>query len=183
MRVVFLVVAVVVIVLVVLRARSTKRRVPAAAGTPSLRTAVLRRELVANLPAAADGRARAVLMDWGIGGNAATLVAFDDGTTSLYTSTGGGIVGGGAHETVRTAAAAFRAEAERVRSQFAPVAAGDTFALPAPGQVIFWLVTDGATLRAGPVDANLLAAGQHPLAPLGNAAQGTIAALRAASPP
>ena len=182
MRVIFLVVAVVVIVLVVLNARSRPRRAGGAAA-PDLRRAVLRREMLAKAPPAADGHARAVVMDWGVGNGAATLVAFDDGTTSLYTSGGGGIIGGGAHEKVRAAAAMFRAEGERGQAQFAPVPAGDPFQLPVADQVAFYLVTDGATLRAGPVEARALAAGQHPLAPLGNAAQATIGALREVSPP
>jgi hypothetical protein len=39
-------------------------------------------------------------METGYPHGVATLVCLSDGTTSLYTSTGGGIIGGGAHERV-----------------------------------------------------------------------------------
>ena len=44
---------------------------------------------------------------------AATLVSLADGTTSMYTSTGGGVIGGGAHDAVVQAGRAFLLELER----------------------------------------------------------------------
>ena len=184
MRMLVLVIAVVVIALVVMRARSrTGRRGDGAPAPADLRRAVLRRELFAGASSPAGDHPRAVLMDWGVGNGVATLAAFDDGTTSLYTSGGGGIIGAGGHETVRAAAAAFRAEGERMRAQFAPTEPNDSFPLPPTGQVVFYLVTADATLRAGPVEGKDFASGQHPLTRLGNAAQATIAAMRSVSPP
>jgi hypothetical protein len=65
---------------------------------------------------------------------------------------------------------------------FSAVAADDPLALPSPGTVTFYLVTDSATLRAGPVDTQLLAAGTHALARLGSQAQAVITAIREAGP-
>ena len=45
----------------------------------------------------------AVLLDWGQPGGSATIAAMADGATSLYTSTGGGVIGGGFHAPVREA--------------------------------------------------------------------------------
>jgi len=49
----------------------------------------------------------AALMEWKMGANTVTLAAVADGTTSLYFSNGGGIIGGGEHEKVRVAARKF----------------------------------------------------------------------------
>ena len=48
-------------------------------------------------------RVWAALMEWKMDANTVTLAAVADGTTSLYFSTGGGIIGGGEHDTVRKA--------------------------------------------------------------------------------
>ena len=149
---------------------------------PDLRGMVLRREFLSNVSPAPDDQARAVVMDWSLDRGTATLVVYDDGTTSLYYSSGGGVIGAGGHEAVRGAGEAFYAEAARMHREFTPVAAGDTMALPPANAVAFYLVTDSATLRAGPVEASRLESGAHALATLGNLAQGVISAVREASP-
>lgn len=149
---------------------------------PELRGMVLRRDILASLAPSTDGRPRAVVMDWSMDSGAATLVAFDDGTTSLYTSTGGGVIGAGSHDAVRDAAGQFRAEAERMLTEFTVVPANDPFSLPPANAVSFYVITDSATLRAGPIEVSRLIAGDHPLAALGNMAQLSIAAIHALSP-
>jgi hypothetical protein len=52
------------------------------------------------------------LMETGYRRGTATLVALADGTTSLYLSGGGGIIGGGSHEAVATATKEYLAELE-----------------------------------------------------------------------
>src|SRR5438105_15806500 len=47
-----------------------------------------------------------VVMDMGMPNGTATMIAVADGTISLYTSTGGGIIGLGPHEGPRRAASA-----------------------------------------------------------------------------
>src|SRR5215469_16150208 len=50
----------------------------------------------------------AVLMDMGMSQNVATVVAYADGTASIYTSTGGGFIGGGQkYESIRKAGQSF----------------------------------------------------------------------------
>lgn len=80
----------------------------------------------------------AVLMETGYPDAVATLVAVSDGTASLYFSNGGGIVGAGEHELVRSAVNAFLA----VAAGYLPQAAlADTFPLPAVNRVRFYFVT------------------------------------------
>jgi hypothetical protein len=191
-RILLLVVAVMALAAVGRQALLARRRrtlpsadgsgMPRAGGTQELRRVVLRREFLAGTPPAPSGEPRAVVMDWGLDNGAASLVAYDDDTTSLYLSSGGGVIGAGAHESVRRAARALRAEADAVRSHFAAIADDDPLTLPSAGGVTFYLVTDSATLRAGPVGAELLAANAHALARLGNQAQAVITAIREAGP-
>jgi hypothetical protein len=47
------------------------------------------------------------ILDWALDRGMATLFALDDGTASLYWSTGGGVIGGKFHESVNRAAKAF----------------------------------------------------------------------------
>ena len=44
-----------------------------------------------------------IIMDWNLEDVAATLTAFKSGESSLYLSRGGGVLGGGEHQNVRTA--------------------------------------------------------------------------------
>lgn len=166
------------------RFRPAARNQAASASTqPDLRARVLRREFLSGVAPSTDGRPRAVVMDWSmVDYGTATLVAYDDGTTSLYTSAGGGVIGAGSHEEVRDATEAFRAEAERTLKQFTAVAAADPLPLPPPNAVSFYVITDSATLRAGPIPTQRLIAGEHPLAALGNKAQAVIAAIHEVAP-
>jgi hypothetical protein len=54
-------------------------------------------------PTAARPRVWGVVMETGHAEGGATLVVFAEGTTSLYFSNGGGIIGAGEHAIVRTA--------------------------------------------------------------------------------
>lgn len=60
------------------------------------------------------------LMDMSYARGAATLVCLRDGTTSLYTSTGGGILGAGGHPGVAAASMAFLAELGRHTAAMRP---------------------------------------------------------------
>jgi hypothetical protein len=63
----------------------------------------------------------AVLLDWPQAGGCATIAAMADGTTSLYTSTGGGILGSGAHASVREANRRLMLVAQQHLEEFPPV--------------------------------------------------------------
>lgn len=173
----FGIVLVVLLVLVIaffwLTRPSPEQRQQAADAAAGLRNAVLSRELLKE--SKPTGGIRVVVYDWRVGGGTATLVAFDDGTTSLYLNPGGGIIGAGAHEPVRRAAEAFRGEAARVSKSFTPVS---DYPLPAGGQSIFYIVTDSATLSSGSITSSELTSGNHPLGQLDKLAQDVITQIR-----
>jgi hypothetical protein len=62
----------------------------------------------------------AVILDWGQTNGAATVAAMADGTTSLYTSTGGGVIGAGAHTPVRDANRRLMQVANEHLNEFGP---------------------------------------------------------------
>lgn len=118
-----------------------------------------------------------VVMETGYPAAVATLVALADGTTSLYFSSGGGIIGAGEHAKVRTAATAFLSVAQQHLSKFAPT---EQTPLPPVGAVRFYLRTfDG--LRSADGGEQELGAGQHALSAVFYAAHDVIAAVRESS--
>jgi hypothetical protein len=76
----------------------------------------------------------AVLMDLAVREHHATVVGVADGTTSLYTSVGGGMLGAGELPAVREAASRLLHVAERELDE---VPHADAAPLPAPGHVAF----------------------------------------------
>ena len=73
-------------------------RAQAAAASAGLRMAVLQRKFIDTTAVTDPDDVQCVVMDWNLGGQSvATLVAFADGTTSLYLSSGGGFLGAGTH--------------------------------------------------------------------------------------
>ncbi len=121
------------------------------------------------------------MMDWPIETAMVTLVSFADGTTSLYFSNGGGIIGAGAHEPVVRAAARFLAVSELLLAGFVPTV---DFDQPDSGTVRFFARTPTSTLVADAVLKDI-EAGTHLLLPLFARAQDVITAVRmnAAPPP
>lgn len=90
----------------------------------------------------ADGPS-AALMEIGLEGRTATLVAIADGSTSLYLSNGGGVIGAGEHASVREAASAFLRSASDHSDK---LEATTDQPLPAAGSVRFY-VNNGGSLR------------------------------------
>jgi hypothetical protein len=113
-------------------------------------------------------------METGFSHGSATLVALADGTTSLYLSSGGGVLGGHSHESVRRANAALLAEANRFRARLTPTS---DFPLPATGGTHFYARTDSGILTGGGIDKDL-GGGQHPLFPLFRAGHAVLSELR-----
>jgi len=72
----------------------------------------------------------------------ATLVSLRDGTASLYTSTGGGIIGG---YIARKEATQFVTEAEKYLASMKPV---KSFPYPEVGRVKFYVLTRGGVYTA-----------------------------------
>jgi hypothetical protein len=120
-----------------------------------------------------------VVVDIPSEGGFVTLVALADGTTSMYTSTGGGVVGAGAQEAVASA----NAELLRIidsHSQLFP--ADDRTDLPGPELVQVTLLTRAARQRAS-IDLSMFW-GQEPstIPDLIEAIQNLITALRESTP-
>jgi hypothetical protein len=157
---------------------SSEERKELANASALLRQKVLSREFLKGAPSGKAGAVRCVVMDWNIGSGVATLVAFDDGTTSIYLSSGGGVIGAGAHESVARVAGLFRQEAAKVMGRFTPAA---EYPLPGREMTVFYVVTDSATLSSGPIANPDLRRDDHPLSALGRMAQDVITQVRKAS--
>lgn len=79
-----------------------------------------------------------VLMEFRVSGTVVTLVSLADGTTSIYFSSGGGIIGAGEYEEVARASKNLVALAESYYNQVEPTT---QFPLPLPGRIRFYLLT------------------------------------------
>jgi len=106
----------------------------------------------------------------------ASLVAFADGSVSLYFSNGGGVIGAGGHQVVRDAADGFLEAAEACCSQ---LQAAPDAPLPATGRTRFYVRTFAGTVTAE-VDEQELGEGHHSLSPLFYAAHEVITRVREA---
>jgi hypothetical protein len=130
------------------------------------------------LPATATATATepwGVLMDSSFkDGGSYTVVAIVDGSASIYLSTGGGFIGGVAHETVRKAAKAMVGIAETFQPQMALTT---SYPLPKGGETTFYLLTDAGVFTAT-ASEQALANKQHAFSPLFYAAQAVITQYR-----
>ncbi len=79
-----------------------------------------------------------VLMEMGISTSVVTLAAFADGDASIYYKTGGGMIGGGSHETVRAASKDLVARAQKALPRMTKTT---SFPLPEDGRVRFYVLT------------------------------------------
>jgi len=114
--------------------------------------ALTRRSSEIGIVPASDTEAWGVLMEWEYKGINLTLLTLADGTTSLYISNGGGVIGGQSHETVRRASAALLAE---VNSQLAHLRKCETFPPPEVDHTIFYVLTDAGMLCGGGLSDDL----------------------------
>jgi hypothetical protein len=115
-----------------------------------------------------------VLMETGYPVGSATLVSLADGTTSLYYSTGGGLLGSSEYTPVAEASKALVAEAEH---QLQQMSLNDEYPLPKVGRVRFTLLTY-AGVFAGEAAEKTLASGEHKFSSLFFKAQATLEQLR-----
>jgi hypothetical protein len=115
-----------------------------------------------------------VLMETGYTVGNATLVALADGTTSLYYSTGGGMLGSGEYTPVAEASKALVVQAQ---NHLQDMSSAVEFPLPAAGQVRFTFLTYSGMVTAK-VSEKTLAAGKHPLSSLFTLAYETLTQLR-----
>jgi hypothetical protein len=113
-------------------------------------------------------------METGFPKSVATLVAFADGSTSLYFSNGGGVIGAGEHESVRRAADELLSSAEQHIALFVPA---NRTPLPGLGRVCFYVHSFGGIQTAEAAEDDL-GYGRHPLSNVFHSAQGVITAIR-----
>ena len=128
-------------------------------------------------PATSGRSVYGALLDWGLDSGLATLVALDDGTASLYLSTGGGVIGGGFHGAVSEAAKRFVLSFEPLLESMAPDAIGEP---PSAGESHLRALTTRGRLVAGGLTEEL-AGEQHPMSAPFRAAQALITELRTVS--
>jgi hypothetical protein len=161
--------------------RRLPKRSPGEAG-PEAIFVQLRESLLGMDPATVGlvpgpGRPRvwAGLMDLGYPNDRwATLAVVGDGTVSLYTSTGGGMIGAGPHPNVAAAADQWLATLD---GQLALLPVTDPPGLPSPGQVVIRALLFGAQ-HAVTAPEDDLGHRRHPAAPLFHAAQDVITQMR-----
>jgi hypothetical protein len=92
-----------------------------------------------------------ILVDIPSGADFLSITALADGTTSMYTSTGGGVIGAGAHESVRRATAALLRTLQAMIDQLPP---SDEVTLPPADLVLVTVITPSGRRRGGiPIDA------------------------------
>jgi hypothetical protein len=119
-------------------------------------------------------RVYGVILDIGYPEGPATLAGFSDGTTSLYTSSGWGVIGGGEHEVVAQATLRWLNVAERMIDAFEKA---DDAQLPQVGDVAFTVLTYHGRYRAVTRES-ALEEGTSPLTPLFAAGHDVISELR-----
>ena len=116
-----------------------------------------------------------ILMETGYPqGVVATLVSFATGDASLYLSTGGGVIGGIAQESIGNAAKRFVSMAQHHTDR---METATSFPLPDPGKVRFYVLTHEGVLTAE-TDGQELGRGKSDLSPLFYAGQDVITELR-----
>lgn len=80
-----------------------------------------------------------VIMDWEMGGATATTVSYQTGDASLYLSSGGGVIGGGQHQIVNSAAKLFVSLAQTFLDKTTKT---ETTPLPSADEVRFYFLTN-----------------------------------------
>ena len=123
-----------------------------------------------------DAKAKvwAVLMEIAFPSGVSTVVSIGDGTASLYTDTGGGVLGG---YSARAEAKRFVAQAEKY---LAGMKLTKSFPYPEVGRMKFYVVTREG-VYTDEASENELVGGQHRLSPLFFAANDVLTGLRTAS--
>jgi hypothetical protein len=129
------------------------------------------------IPTAARPRVWGAIMELGYPTGIATLMSLAEGTTSLYFSNGGGVIGAGEQVAVREAAESFL---NAVEDHLADFPAVETTPTPRIGRVRFYVRTFDGTLGLEATEEEL---GQnlHPLSPVFHAGHAVITAIRESS--
>lgn len=115
-----------------------------------------------------------MLVETGYDSGVASLVCLRDGTTSLYFSGGGGIIGGGAHQAVVRANAELFTVAQTYLAALMP---SSDRRLPAKGRVVIRALTYSGKLTFEASEDDL-GNGRSSLSPVFHSAHGVITQLR-----
>lgn len=118
-----------------------------------------------------------VLMETGYPNGAASLVAFENASASLYLSEGGGVFGG---ESVPAIAAAAQRLTQLAGAQLAQFTPADATPWPKAGEVRFYLLT-AQGVRTAVAQRGAIERRDHPLGALFRAGHDVITRLREAS--
>lgn len=114
-----------------------------------------------------------VIMEIGSSDYTSTVVAFGDGSTSLYVSSGFGVIGGGEHENVREANAKFIQTANQLYQHLEPC---ESYPIPEAGRTRFYVFTDSGILTAEAPEDDL-GDDRHPLSSLFHAGHAVLSGL------
>ncbi|HXO19415.1 MAG TPA: hypothetical protein VOA87_05755 [Thermoanaerobaculia bacterium] len=123
---------------------------------------------------AAEDPPYGALMEMGISNSVVTLACFADGDASVYYRTGGGMIGGVAHESVRKAAKEFVTLAQTALPKMT-AAAGSP--LPGPDRVRFYVLTARGIFTTE-TDRQALGQPQSELSTLFYSGQGVVTQMR-----
>jgi hypothetical protein len=116
-----------------------------------------------------------VVADISMKGGSATVVAFADGTASMYWGTSGGIIGAQSHEKVRESARAAVGAMESCAAQMRPSGIHE---LPRPGYVRFYAHSRNGLLSSDELVADSLASGTGPMSGCFSSVNDLITELR-----
>lgn len=128
-------------------------------------------------PTSRHPRVWGAILETGLDNGWFTLVSLGDGTTSLYLSTGGGVIGAGEHERIAAASLAFLDAVEHHLDAYGPDTSDDP---PARGRAILRALTFSGRLAAEAPEDDL-GNDRHPLSPVFHAAHEVITLVRLAS--
>lgn len=123
----------------------------------------------------ADDTVLVVLLEMDFPGAIVTLVTMADGTVSLYTSNGGGMIGFGQREETRAKGLAFVGAVQEALDAFEPM---EESPLPGREETRFNIVTDGSGIRTACAPTEDLANDRHELSRLFHKGLEVIAELR-----
>lgn len=126
---------------------------------------------------APKGKPFAAFMETSMPGACVTLSMIGDGSTSLYFSNGGGMIGGGEHESVRKETLDFLNLSAEFLEHLQPTS---DFSLPPLGVTRFLLKTPEGFFSGQAKEAELIS-GKSPLAPLFLQGQNVITKFREAA--
>lgn len=119
-----------------------------------------------------------VIVELGYPAATATLLVLAEGTTSLYLSSGGGVVGAGLNPRVQAASEALLDQAQR---DLARLTLARETPMPRVGEIRIYVRTFTTTLGAGAAMRDVVGE-SHPLAPLHAAAQDVLTQIRESTP-